>query len=50
MLYAMFSKREFWLKSIAFLGEVVTTVGIMVDPTKVAAIHMWARPTSVTNI
>nr|WMB96599.1 hypothetical protein [Solanum melongena]WMB96803.1 hypothetical protein [Solanum melongena]WMB97025.1 hypothetical protein [Solanum aethiopicum] len=37
-LYSKFSNCEFWLKSMVFLGHVVTKGSIMVDPTKVAAI------------
>ena len=49
-LYAKFSKCEFWLESVAFLGHVVTKDGIMVDPAKIAAVRDWVRPTSVTEI
>ena len=38
-LYAKFSKCEFWLESVAFLGHVVTKDGIMVDLTKVAVVR-----------
>ena len=37
-LYAKFSKCEFWLDRVAFLGHVVTTDGISVDPSKVEAV------------
>lgn len=36
-LYAKFSKCEFWLKEVNFLGHVISTQGISVDPTKVEA-------------
>ena len=49
-LYAKFSKCEFWLSEVAFLGHVVTRDGISVDPKKVEAIQDWPRPTSVTEI
>ncbi|KAH0757160.1 hypothetical protein KY290_020653 [Solanum tuberosum] len=49
-LYAKFSKCEFWLESVAFLGHVVSKEGIRVDPTKIEAIRDWHRPTSVTEI
>nr|GFC71808.1 hypothetical protein [Tanacetum cinerariifolium] len=49
-LYAKFSKCEFWLSSVAFLGHIVSAEGIMMDPTKVEAITKWPRPTSVTEI
>jgi hypothetical protein len=34
-LYAKFSKCEFWLKQVAFLGHVILKGGIFVDPSKV---------------
>nr|GFC95837.1 putative reverse transcriptase domain-containing protein [Tanacetum cinerariifolium] len=48
-LYAKFSKCEFWLRSVAFLGHIVSAEGIMMDPAKVEAITKWPRPTSVTE-
>ncbi|KAJ0802805.1 putative nucleotidyltransferase, Ribonuclease H [Helianthus annuus] len=49
-LYAKFSKCDFWLSQVSFLGHVISVEGIMVDPTKVEAITKWPRPTSVTEI
>ena len=49
-LYAKFSKCEFWLPSVAFLGHVVSKEGISVDPKKVEAVQNWPRPTTVTEI
>ena len=37
-LYAKFSKCEFWLDSVAFLGYVVSAEGIKVDPKKIEAV------------
>ena len=34
-LYAKFSKCEFWLNQVAFLGHVVSRDGIQVDPKKI---------------
>ena len=34
-LYAKFSKREFWLRKVPFLGHVLSENGISVDPSKV---------------
>nr|GEX02730.1 reverse transcriptase [Tanacetum cinerariifolium] len=48
-LYAKFSKCEFWLSSVAFLGHIVSAEGITMDPDKVEAITKWPRPTSVTE-
>nr|GEZ61553.1 retrotransposon protein, putative, Ty3-gypsy subclass [Tanacetum cinerariifolium] len=49
-LYAKFSKCQFWLSSMAFLGHIVSAEGITMDPTKVEAITKWPRPTSVTEV
>nr|GFC72413.1 putative reverse transcriptase domain-containing protein [Tanacetum cinerariifolium] len=49
-LYAKFSKCEFWLSSVAFLGHIVSAERITMDPTKVEAITKWPRPTSVTEV
>ncbi|WP_354666198.1 reverse transcriptase family protein [Nostoc sp. GT001] len=38
-LYAKLSKCEFWLKSVAFLGHVISATGIAVDPSKIQAIE-----------
>ena len=45
-LYAKFSKCEFWLDHVAFLGHVVSKDGIQVDPKKIEAIIEWPRPTT----
>ena len=49
-LYAKFSKCEFWLNEVVFLGHVVSGEGIFVDPRKVEAIVGWEQPKSVTEI
>nr|XP_009775700.1 PREDICTED: uncharacterized protein LOC104225568 [Nicotiana sylvestris] len=49
-LYAKFSKYEFWLQSVAFLGHVVSSEGIKVDPHKREAVKNWPRPTTPTEI
>jgi hypothetical protein len=49
-LYAKFSKCEFWLKRISFLGHIISKEGIMVDPKKVEAVVNWERPTKVHEI
>ncbi|KAM1185477.1 hypothetical protein ACFX2G_015084 [Malus domestica] len=40
-LYAKFSKCQFWLNQMAFLGNVVSAQGIQVDPQKIAAVENW---------
>ncbi|KAL5569524.1 hypothetical protein UlMin_026099 [Ulmus minor] len=49
-LYAKFSKCDFWLSKVHFLGHVVSKEGVSVDPAKVEAVSKWAAPSSVTEI
>ena len=49
-LYAKFSKCQFWLDKVAFLGHVISTEGISVDPHKIEAIVNWKPPTNVFEV
>ena len=49
-LYAKFSKCEFWLTEVKFLGYIVLASGVSVDPEKVEAVMSWERPNSVFEI
>jgi hypothetical protein len=49
-LYAKFSKCEFWLDRVQFLGHVLTPEGVSVDPSKVQDVLSWKSPTSVHHI
>ena len=49
-LYAKFSKCQFWLDSVSFLGHVISAEGVSVDPQKIEAIVNWKPPTNVTEI
>ncbi|KAD5960634.1 hypothetical protein E3N88_12106 [Mikania micrantha] len=49
-LYAKFSKCEFWLREVQFLGHVINSNGIHVDPAKIEAIKNWHVPTTPTEI
>nr|GFB42278.1 retrotransposon protein, putative, Ty3-gypsy subclass [Tanacetum cinerariifolium] len=49
-LYAKFSKCEFWLDSMKFLGHVINSQGVHVDPTKVEAIKSWTALKSSTEV
>jgi len=40
-LYGKFSKCEFWLSEVRFLGHVISADGIVVDPSKVESILDW---------
>ncbi|GJW93391.1 putative reverse transcriptase domain-containing protein [Tanacetum coccineum] len=49
-LYAKFSKCEFWLQEVQFLGHVVNRDGIHVDPSKVESVKNWKTPELSTEI
>ena len=49
-LFAKFSKCEFWLKRVQFLGHVISGEGIQVDPAKIEAVVSWQRPRNATEI
>ncbi|GKC81583.1 putative reverse transcriptase domain-containing protein, partial [Tanacetum coccineum] len=49
-LYAKFSKCEFWLSKVQFLGHVIDSEGIHVDPAKIESIKDWASPKTPTDI
>jgi hypothetical protein len=49
-LYAKFSKCDFWLKEVSFLGHVITDGGISVDPAKVSDVLKWEPPQTVKEI
>ncbi|KAG8474923.1 hypothetical protein CXB51_031618 [Gossypium anomalum] len=49
-LYAKFSKCEFWLREVSFLGHVVSASGIRVDPNKISAILNWKPPRNITEV
>ncbi|GJS02810.1 thaumatin-like protein [Tanacetum coccineum] len=49
-LYAKFLKCEFWLSKVQFLGHVIDSEGIHVDPAKIKAIKDWASPKTPTEI
>ena len=49
-LYAKFSKCEFWLTEVQFLGHVISKEGIKVDPVKIEAVSKWEQPKTPTEI
>lgn len=49
-LYTKFSKCEFWLSSVAFLGHIVSREGIRFDPMTIEVVQGWTRPTSAIEI
>nr|GEY47573.1 putative reverse transcriptase domain-containing protein [Tanacetum cinerariifolium] len=49
-LYAKFSKCEFGIPKVQFLGHVIDSQGIHVDPTKIESIKDWASHKTATEI
>ncbi|GKE38904.1 putative reverse transcriptase domain-containing protein [Tanacetum coccineum] len=49
-LYAKFSKCEFWIPKVQFLGHVIDSQGIHVDPAKIKSIKDWESPKTPTKI
>jgi hypothetical protein len=49
-LYAKFSKCEFWLTKVTFLGHVISARGVSVDPGKVKDVLNWMPPTTASEI
>ncbi|GJX96575.1 putative reverse transcriptase domain-containing protein [Tanacetum coccineum] len=49
-LYAKFSKCDFWLSMVQFLGRVIDSEGIYMDPAKIESIKDWASPKTPTEI
>ncbi|GJZ18153.1 putative reverse transcriptase domain-containing protein [Tanacetum coccineum] len=49
-LYANFSKCEFWLREVQFLGHVVNSDGIHVDPRKIEVVKNCEAPKSPTEV
>ncbi|GKA52449.1 hypothetical protein Tco_0745764 [Tanacetum coccineum] len=49
-LYAKFSKCDFWIRIVQFLGHLIDNQGLHVDPAKIKAIKNWTSPTTPTEI
>ncbi|XP_050914700.1 uncharacterized mitochondrial protein AtMg00860-like [Lathyrus oleraceus] len=49
-LYAKLSKCDFWLQEVSFLGHVISSGSIVVDPIKMDVVLQWEVPKSVTEI
>ena len=49
-LYAKFSKYEFWLSKVPFLGHILSEDGISIEPTKVQEVMDWKAPTLVHEV
>nr|GEX03451.1 putative reverse transcriptase domain-containing protein [Tanacetum cinerariifolium] len=49
-LYAKFSKCDFWIRTVQFLGHLIDTQGFHVNPAKIEAVKNWESPTTPTEI
>ena len=49
-LFAKYSKCEFWLRSVAFIGHIISCEGIEVNTNKMEAVRNWPRPLTPTDI
>jgi hypothetical protein len=49
-LYVKFSKCEFWLNKVGFLGHIVSAEGVAVDPSKVTSVTEWESPKNAGDI
>lgn len=49
-LYAKFSKCEFWLREVSFIGHVISSGGIVMDPSKIDVVLQWETLKYVTEI
>nr|GFB18521.1 reverse transcriptase domain-containing protein [Tanacetum cinerariifolium] len=45
-LYAKFSKCDFWIRTVQFLGHLIDSQELHVDPAKIEAVKNWASPTT----
>ncbi|GJS02952.1 putative reverse transcriptase domain-containing protein [Tanacetum coccineum] len=49
-LYAKFSKCDFWIHIVQFLGHLIDSQGLHVDPAKIEAVKNWTSPTTPTEV
>ncbi|GKA69755.1 putative reverse transcriptase domain-containing protein [Tanacetum coccineum] len=49
-LYAKFSKCDFWIRIVQFLGHLIDSQGLHVDPAKIKAVKNWTSPTTPTEV
>jgi hypothetical protein len=49
-LYGKLSKCSFYQSKIHYLGHIISSEGITVDPTKVEAIMEWTTPTNIHEV
>ena len=49
-LFAKYRKCNFWLRSVTFLGHIISTKGVEVDPRKTEVLKNWPTPLSPNDI
>ncbi|GJW16254.1 putative reverse transcriptase domain-containing protein [Tanacetum coccineum] len=49
-LYAKFSKCDFWIRIVQFLGHLIDSQGLHIDPAKIEAVKNCASPTTPTEL
>ncbi|GJU30605.1 putative reverse transcriptase domain-containing protein [Tanacetum coccineum] len=49
-LYAKFSKCDFWIRIVQFLGHLIDSQGLNVDPAKIESVKNWASPTTPMEV
>ena len=49
-LFSNYSKYEFWLRSVTFLGHIISSEGVEADPRKMKSVKNWPRPLTPTDI
>ncbi|GJV87010.1 putative reverse transcriptase domain-containing protein [Tanacetum coccineum] len=49
-LCVKFSKCDFWIRMVQFLGHLIDSQGLHVDPAKIEAVKNWASPTTPTEV
>nr|GEW69578.1 putative reverse transcriptase domain-containing protein [Tanacetum cinerariifolium] len=49
-LYAKFFKFDFWIRIVQFLGHLIDSQGLHVDPAKIEAVKNWETPTTPTKV
>nr|GEW04032.1 reverse transcriptase domain-containing protein [Tanacetum cinerariifolium] len=49
-LYAKFSKCEFWIHIVQFIGHLIDSQGLQVDPAKIKVVKNWETPTTPTKV
>ncbi|GJZ24971.1 hypothetical protein Tco_0562430 [Tanacetum coccineum] len=49
-LYAKFSKCDFWIRIVQFLGHLIDSQGLHVDPAKIEVVKNWTSPTTPTEV